>query len=272
MRKLIILCLLFSMPAMAQKKSREMIYVGPDNKNERVIERYNRCHFRPFLNMNQVHYGYKARDFTAVFGVRSNSLMSNADIELSFVKKRILNPIYNDKEDRVYFVEIKNKTNHTIYVDRSICFRFDSDGTKYCYYDPDNASDSLAIQRIIVIPPHSKRNLTDYRWVKKAGNYVEIVEYPEEFLWNLESAGMYEGFVNYGETKYFTENNSPFYRSFVITYSKQEDFSTYSMLTANFYIREITGYYYPENYEYDIMNTRLAGNDKYSITCWLPLY
>ena len=269
----ILACLLGSTTAMAQQLSQRMVFVGPDNNNQKVIRRYNRCHFRESLVVPLTKYGTKAKDFTAIFGVKSNSLMSNDDIEINFLKKWVDNPIYNDKEDRVYFVQIKNKTADTIYIDRSHCFRMDSDGSRYCYFDPDKRRDTLATKRLFAIPPHAKRNLTDYRWVKrKNGNYAEIVEYPEEFLWNLESAGMYEGFVNYGETKYFTENNSPFYRSFVITYSKQEDFSTYSMLTANFYIREITGYYYPENYEYDIMNTRLAGNDKYSITCWLPLY
>jgi hypothetical protein len=269
-RTIVLFCLLCSMTAMAQ----EMVYVGPDKKNQKVIDRYNRCHFRVPLGQNI--YSRKSKDFTAIFGVKTNSLMSNDDIEINFLKKWVDNPIYNDKEDRVYFVQIKNKTADTIYIDRSRCFRTDSDGSKYCYYDPSKCSDSLSTQRMIAIPPHAKRNLTDYRWVKnKRSGYVEIVEYPEEFLWNLDAAGMYEGYVCYDEVKTFTENNSPYYRTFLIAYSKQADFAIYSLATINFYIREIVGWRYPESIRENVKivsESRLTGEDKYSITSWIPLY
>lgn len=129
---------------------------------------------------------------------------------------------------------------------------------------------------MMAIPPHAKRNLTDYRWVKREGsNYAEILEYPEEFLWNLDAAGMYEGFVCYDEVKTFTENNSPYYRSFLITYSKQADFATYSLATINCYIREIIGWRYSESIKENVRivaESRLTGEDKYCITNWMALY
>lgn len=259
---------------MAQKPVQKLVYVGPDKHNQKVIKRYNRCHTRADLQQSSVIYARKSKDLTAIFGVRTNSLMSNDDIEINFLKKRIQNPIYDDKDDRVYFVVIKNKTDETIYIDRSHCFRIDSDGKKYCYFDPNNRVDRESRKRLIAIPPHSKKNLTDYRWQKsKTGNYVEIIEYPEEFLWNTNAAKMYEGFVNYGEAKRFTEEDSPYYRSFLIAYSKQEDFSTYSLAMINFYMKEVVGLYYPENYEYNVINSRfMTGDDEYSITSWTRLY
>ena len=268
-----ILCCLFCSTTLV---AQQMDYVGPDKNNQKVIERYNRCHYRISLAQVLLSGNNKSKDFTAIFGVKTNSLMSNDDIEINFLKKWVDNPIYNDKEDRVYFVEIKNKTSDTIFIDRSRCFRMDSDGSRYCYYDSLKRQDMNSTKKMIVIPPHDKRNLTDYRWVKHAdGNYVEIVEYPEEFLWNLNAAGMYEGFVNYDEVKYFTEENSPYYRTFLIAYSKEPDFATYSLATINFYIREIIGWRYPEVIRDDIKEisrTRLTGEYKYSITSWLPLY
>ena len=268
----ILCCLLCSTTLVAQK----MVYVGPDDKNQKVIRRYNRCHYRLTPAQVLLSHSGKSKDFTAIFGVKTNSLMSNDDVEINFLKKWVDNPIYNDKEDRVYFVEIKNKTSDTIFIDRSRCFRMDSDGSRYCYYDSLKRQDMNSTKKMIVIPPHDKRNLTDSRWVKHAdGNYVEIVEYPEEFLWNLNAAGMYEGFVNYDEVKYFTEENSPYYRTFLIAYSKQADFATYSLATINFYIREIIGWRYSEVIRDDIKEisrTRLTGEYKYSITSWLPLY
>jgi hypothetical protein len=256
--------------------AQQMVYVGPDKNNQKVIERYNRCHYRISLAQVLLSGSNKSKDFTAIFGVKTNSLMSNDDIEINFLKKWVDNPIYNDKEDRVYFVEIKNKTSDTIFIDRSHCFRMDSDGSRYCYYDSLKRQDMNSTKKMIVIPPHDKRNLTDYRWVKHAdGNYVEIVEYPEEFLWNLNAAGMYEGYVCYDDVKTFTEENSPYYRTFLIAYSKEPDFATYSLATINFYIREIIGWRYPEVIRDDIKGisrTRLTGEYKYSITSWLPLY
>ena len=268
-----ILCCLFCSTTLV---AQQMVYVGPDKNNQKVIERYNRCHYRISLAQVLLSGNNKSKDFTAIFGVKTNSLMSNDDIEINFLKKWVDNPIYNDKEDRVYFVEIKNKTSDTIFIDRSRCFRMDSDGSRYCYYDSLKRQDANSTKRMLVIPPHDKRNLTDYRWVKhKEGNYVEIVEYPEEFLWNLNAAGMYEGFVNYDEVKYFTEENSPYYRTFLIAYSKQPDFATYSLATINFYIREIIGWRYSEVIRdeiKEIFHTRLTGEYKYSITSWMSLY
>ena len=268
------LCLLCSTTAVAQQQLQQMVYVGPDKKNQKVIDRYNRCHFR--VTLGQTLYRRKSKDFTAIFGVKDNSLMSNDDIEINFLKEWVDNPVYNDKEDRVYFVQIKNKTSDTIYIDRSRCFRMDSDGSRYCYYDSTKCVDPLPTKRMIAIPPHAKRNLTDYRWVKREGsNYAEILEYPEEFLWNLNAAGMYEGFVCYDEVKTFTEDNSPYYRSFLITYSKQADFATYSLAPINCYIREIIGWRYSESIKENVRivaESRLTGEDKYCITSWMPLY
>ena len=73
--------------------------------------------------------------------------------------------------------------------------------------------------------------------------------------------------------KTFTEEDSPFYRSFLIAYSKQEDFTTYSLAMVNFYMKEVIGLYYPENYEYNVITGRfLTGDDEYSITSWTRLY
>ena len=268
----ILCCLLCSTTLVAQ----QMVYVGPDKNNQKVIRRYNRCHYRLTPAQVLLSHSGKSKDFTAIFGVKTNSLMSNDDVEINFLKKWVDDPIYNDKENRVYFVEIKNKTSDTIFIDRSRCFRMDSDGSRYCYYDSLKRQDANSTKKMLAIPPHGKRNLTDYRWVKhKEGNYVEIVESPEEFLWNLNAAGMYEGYVCYDDVKTFTEENSPYYRTFLIAYSKEPDFATYSLATINFYIREIIGWRYSEVIRDDIKEisrTRLTGEYKYSITSWLALY
>ena len=258
-------CLLFftamtlSMPLRAQT----MVLLQPDKNNQKVIKRYN-CYYHKanFSHPSGLPIGY-----TAVFGVRTNSIMSTDDVEVNVVKKWVQDAAVNDMENRVYFVEIKNKSNETLYIDKGHCYRVYHNGKKYCYFDPER-DDTTAIKRIIAIPPHSKRYLSDYRAeLKNKGKYSElkILDYPEEFHWDARIAGVCEGFLQTGEVRSFTEDKSPYYRSFVITYSKDRAFSTYSLLTINFYMRQLIGCFYPELYsDNDVFD--LLGGNQYTIT------
>ena len=272
MKKTVLLCcMLCTLTAMAQQTSRKLVNAEPDKRNQKVINRYNQCHKSPDLYTDSP----LSEDYTAIFWVDENSVMSTPDIEVTILKKRIKNAIYNDKEDRVYFIQIKNKTDQPIYIDRANSYRIDSDSTRYCYYDSHKRVDSLHRERVVTIPPRARKNLTDYRWIKNPqGNFVEIVEYPEEFLWNMQAVGISPGYLHRGDSRLFTEKTSPFSRTFQICYSKDQDFSTYSFAQINCYIHEIIAVYYPENYEYDILRSRhlILGDDEYSITSWLPLY
>ena len=274
MWKIIFFCLFCSMTSMAQDRPQNMIYSVPDKHNQKVIKRYNRYHFKPNVLSSPTGV-LDARSFTDIWGVNTNSLMSNDDIEVNFVKKWVENPIYNDMDDRMYFVVIKNKTDKTIYIDRGYSFKIYNNGCKLPYYDPNLQTDtcSKTKKRYIAIPPHSKRNLSDYLWVKKGnGNYAEITEYPEDFQWSVGAARVYKGFLRYGEARRFTENNSPYHRSFLITYSKEKDFSTYSLLMINFYLRELIGMYYPELYKENFGDLRMYGADEYTITSCTTIY
>ena len=256
---LFLMAMTISAPSYAQK----MVETGPDKNNQKVINRYNHFTFRA---------GYPdpsgmSNGFTAVFGVKNNSVMSTDDVEVNVVKRWVKDAVIDDMDNRMYFVEIKNKTGEPLYIDKSRCYRINHDGTKYCYFDPER-DDTTMKQRIIVIPPHAKKNLSDYNAVKiNKGKFPElkIIDYPEDFHWDAKAAGICEGYLNDYEVRLFSEDNSPYYRSFEIAYSKEKDFSAYSLLTMNFYIRQLIGCFYPELYrEYDIFDR--IGGDEYTIT------
>lgn len=252
-----VMAIILSMPMYAQ----ELIDAVPDKNNQKVIKRYNRYRHRPHF-ISDLPVG-----FTAVFGVRTNSVMSTEDIEVNVVKRWVQDAAIDDNEHRLYFVEITNKTDQPLYIDKSHCYRIYNDGSKYCYYDP-NRDDTCTAQRVITIPPHSKKNLSDYNAVLiKNGNIPElkIIDYPEDFNWDARAAGVYEGFIQTYEVRTFAEDKSPYYRSFLITYSKDEDFSTYSLLPIHFYMRQLIGGFYPELYQSDHFFERLGG-DQYTIT------
>ena len=253
----LVMAITMSVPMYAQNTTDAI----PDKNNQKVIKRYNRYHHRSYFSSG------RALGYTAVFGVKTNSVMSTDDIEVNVVKKWVLDAAINDMEHRLYFVEIKNKTDKTIYIDKANCYRIYNDSTRYCYFDP-NRDDTTLVQRTIAIPPHSKKNLSDYNAITtNNGKYseVKIIDYPEEFNWDAKSAGVCEGFLRDYEVRSFTEDASPYYRSFHIVYSKEKDFSTYSRLTLHFYIRQLIGYYYPELYrDNDIFDRN--GGDQYTIT------
>ena len=248
-----------SVPSCAQ----QMIEAKPDKNNQKVIKRYNYYSHRGAPPSSSG----RAIGYTAVFGVKQNSIMSTEDVEVNVVKRWVQDAAIDDMENRLYFVEIKNKSDKPLYIDKSHCYRIYHDGSRYCYYDPERVDTSL-VQRVIVIPPHSKKNLSDYRAIlTKKGSFPElkIIDYPEDFHWDAKVAGVCEGFLSDYEVRSFTEDNSPYYRSFVITYSKDEDFSTFHSLTFHFYIRQLIGCFYPELYRENDIFDRLGAN-QYTIT------
>ena len=260
-RKLEIVIILMLLPMISQ--AQQLLDATPDKNNQKVIKRYNYYSHR---GASPSSTG-RAIGYTAVFGVKRNSIMSTEDVEVNVVKRWVQDAAVDDMENRLYFVEIKNKTNKPLYIDKSHCYRIYHDGRKYCYYDPERDDTSL-VQRVIVIPPHSKKNLSDYRAIlTKKGPFPElkIIDYPEDFHWDAKVAGICEGFLSDYEVRSFTEDNSPYYRSFEITYSKDADFSTYSLLTINFYMRQLIGCFYPELYRENDIFDRLGAN-QYTIT------
>ena len=242
--------------------AQKMITATPDKNNQKVIKRYNSYSHR-WVTPSSLD---RAVGYTAVFGVKKNSIMSTEDVEVNVVKRWVQDAAVDDMENRMYFVEIKNKSDKPLYIDKSRCFRIYHDGKRYCYYDSTRTDTSL--QRVIVIPPHSKKNLSDYRAILiKKGQFPElkIIDYPEDFHWDAKVAGVCEGFLSDYEVRSFAEDKSPYYRSFEIAYSKDEDFSTYSLLTINFYMRQLIGCYYPELYrDNDIFDC--LGANQYTIT------
>lgn len=259
---------------MAQETSRQMIYKAPDKNNQKVINKYNRyyhnCAIAPRLSTGVPPSKWC---YTALFGVNPNSTMSNEDIEVNVVKKWVANPLNSDQEDRVYFIVIKNKTRQPLYIDKAYCFKIFNDGRKIPYYDLAHQTDSARQQRYLVVPPRSKKNLTDYRWgMSKRGNYLEFLEYPEDFQWNAAEAGVSKDFLRWGDEIRYTENNSPYHRSFLITYSKDDDFSTYSMVQINFYIRQLIGMYYPELIKDYYSEDPMPDADEHTITSCEVIY
>lgn len=97
--------------------------------------------------------------------------------------------------------------------------------------------------RIITIPPHSKKNLSEYKEVQVKGKEYKVIS-------DIEHYDMYLGkekFVKENELMTYDETNTPYHFIHRITYSNVPDFSKYSSLTAKVYVKYVIGL---RNYTY----------------------
>lgn len=110
-------------------------------------------------------------------------------------------------------------------------------------------SSTYTQERILAIPPHSKKYLKEYKQVQtKTKTLVRDPEY--KTISDLDSYGFslnsLRGVLKKGGHISYTEEESPYYAKHLITYSCTSDFSTYSQLYAKLYARYVVGGYYSE--------------------------
>ena len=223
-----------------QMTSTKLIEKSADERNQELISIYNRNYK---LNSKEKKKDDYAKGCVLVFGMKSNSIISNEDLEMKFVR--------TNYEDRyfIYNINIKNKTDRTIYIDKGNCFRIGKTGDVYCYFDNTeqttvnsagstggslglgSVADVLGIggvvgqlangvsiggesshsvsktysqQRVIAIPPHGNRNLTEEKWIKGNKEYerwgkAELFEY-NPYVWphNEDDLWLKRGIVKRG--------------------------------------------------------------------------
>lgn len=262
-----------------------------DSRNAELIAMYN----KEYKTTKKVGISNSpANGYSFIFGVKSSSIMSNEDVEIKFIRKECEDGYY------VHYINITNKSNKTIYIDKANCFRIGHDGSSYCYFDASkqltvnqgggsggslnlgsvagalgvggavgqiaggvnvggasthSVSKSFSQQRILAIPPHANKNLSEEKWVKtkSAGvfNYEqgEFIEQAEKFWFDCKSSeiGLRRGIVNNGGSLIFYENDSPIKREYIITYSADETFQNYSSLKIELFLHQLIGIYIMRN-------------------------
>lgn len=247
-------------PAPAPKGTPEeplFIEVGPDANNQALLDKYNKT--RVYCNekvsskvLDKYHYK---------FGVTKNSVLSSDDVEIFFDRKYYVYTTSNYYYE--YDIRITNKTDQTLYFDLSKCFRINPDGSSHTYYDGSRqtsvtnvGSTGLGIhlgagitvgggnssattttytnERILVIPPYAHAYLSTHKEVGR-----EVVSTGEP-LWRRLRYSIPTA-VQKGRIYNYTEEDSPGFIRYTLTYSKDADFSTYSNLKMNLFIQQVIG-------------------------------
>lgn len=252
--------------SLVSASTRRLVNTMPSSNNDDIISKYNTFRWRSASSNGADAYAY-----TALFGVKSNSHMSNDDVEVRIVKRWMINPIYNDMEERVYFIEITNKSDKTIYIDKEHSYRIDKFEGKVPYFDPKKNADD-AEDKVLAIEPHSMKRLSDYRYVIRQGGYAEFLEMPEDLSWPHRALGIKPGYMRKGEVRRYSEEDTPYCKSFRIVYSRNKDFSIYSLLTINCYIRELAAIFYPEVYEKKQTSSNALTVNEYMLTNCIEFY
>ena len=259
-----------------------------DDKNSEIISLYN--HIYSPTNKVDISNSF-AKCYLIIFGIKGCSILSNEDIEISFVRNKIESPYGG--EYAVYHINLTNKTGKTIYIDKGNSFKVLKSGDYSCYYDSSeqmtvnagsgsnsslglgsiasvlgiggsvgqiagnisvgrgsmhSVSKTYSQQRIIAIPPHGKKNLSEERYVKVSkGNILSDAAYTwieeaEHFNFVADDElGLDKKSVKRGQTITYNEAESPWMADYFITYSTDETFNTFSTVNIGLFVHEIIG-------------------------------
>lgn len=280
----------------------------PASNNVDLISTYNTI-YQPTSSI--VKKNKRTPHYMLIYGMKQSSILSNEDIEINLVRTPAPLSSYG-LPHIVYYINIKNKTNKTIYIDKGNCFRIFHNGSSVTFFEnteqvsvnqgrgsgsslnigsiagaigiggaigqiagginvgggrTHSVSRAYTPQRFIAIPPNSNKNLSEEKIMesvegRKDYAYI-LVDYGEYF--NFDELGkkimtnpgggdniylgdrpyfhltLPENLVKMGQTIIYSEENSPMTQSYIIAYSTNQEFTSFSTVQADLYLHEIIG-------------------------------
>lgn len=137
-------------------------------------------------------------------------------------------------------------------------------GTGFGTSTTNSTSRSYSQERIVSIPPHGMKIIRDFKLAKIKSEKVEIVargeelyfgySWPDKEIWGgiqYQQHSIAKDIVREGEVLNFSFAESPLVLEYIFTYSNVPDFSTYSVVKSNLYMRSLLGYEYSRTYIYN---------------------
>lgn len=241
----------------------------PDANNAALIKKYN-----PEVQFNLKPKNGKSKQFFTVMGMEESSVLSNGDVEMRIVRKAP-NAQYDWFVLR-YYIEIYNKTDGIIYIDKGNSFR-SVNGNAVPFYDTKQVSmtsgggsgvsvglgsiaGALGVDGILgqiaggvsVGGGTSSSVSTTYAQQRVVAIPPHGSVYMSEAKWtsnNKEQISEAEEFhisykgspVRKGHVVEFNVDNSPCKYKYFITYSTTSDFKNYSTVNADLYAKYVVG-------------------------------
>ncbi len=257
----------------------QKIEVPTAANNAELIAKYNEpLNYKPMKKPSTK----PAKYMFVKFGITKNSVLSNEEIEVSidwegkssnhwccshviYIKNKTDNTIYIDLGNTF---RIKDEKSH-IYFDNSEQTTVTHGNASGGSIGLGSVTNALGIggvvgtlaggvtvgggnrsgiqttytnQRILVIPPHSRKALSKHKDVEVeatgllSGEKRKVISHGEEFA----CSHLQKLVKDYGITE-FNETSSPEKWKYIITYSTKENFQTYSMLSFEVFSQQIFG-------------------------------
>lgn len=253
------------------------IAVKPAADNAKLLELYNNQTVMPKKPKPKDKL---AELIIPIWGISGSSVLSDENVTVSFKIMYNYPESRKSRIPEGYVVQVQNKTDKNIYIDLANSFKVDDQGMSTPYFNNKTittntnsgsgaglnigaVTGALGVggvigtlaggvnvgggssagtsvtegqERILVIPPHAMASLP----LEKKVDGKDILEISESFTChNLPDGGIP---VNIEEFKVlYDENNSIAKNRRIITYSTVADFSTYSRLNIELYIRAVLG-------------------------------
>ena len=261
-------------------------------ENPSLVGEYNKSH-NGYDDKKQKNS--KATCAVAIMGVTTGSILANEDVKIEFSECR-----RGSDASVQYNIFVQNKTDKIIYLDLENCFRIYNDGTFKPYYsgreirqnkksntkitfsnktatsysrhtrrkkantygstytldDSKQTSQVVKEKKIIAIPPKGKVALPPR---VSLDEYDEIIEEYDVFCTTLQKK-QYP--LHNGQVVNIDETQTPYKNSFIITYSPNKNFETYSTAKFGLYLKQLIGL----GKKISKFNERLIdGYDRYTI-------
>ena len=241
----------------------------PAANNAELIRKYN-----PEVEFTLEEKG-KAHRQLPVLAIEDTSILSNEDIEMNFVKKTVSSS--HDVIVLRYYIEITNKTNNIIYIDKGNSFRI-IDNAATSFYDNKQISVSkgsgsgaslglgaitgaLGVGGVVgdiaggvsVGSGTSSSVSTTYTQQRILAIPPHSSAYISEHKYDNYKGNKWEKIseaeyyqvpfqdVEKGKCVEYNTDNSPRKYKYFITYSTYPDFRSYSSINANLYVKYIIG-------------------------------
>lgn len=239
---------------------------APSEDNEEIKAKYDVV---PRLNMKTSNK--KAKNFFPIMAFTDSSVISTK--ELTIVIDPTAVEFYDGgwKVKMGYSIQITNKTDHPIYIDRANSFRTFNDYTTQSYFNGQQTtvshgntqgggigigiggigiglgssssstySENHGVDRFLVLGPKSKANLVDYKYIRLSENKAKFKCISDIEYWGFNlRKDTYP--LTEGQVLAFTEADTPYSNKYYITYSNDPEFKNAQTIDFELYAKYIVG-------------------------------
>lgn len=237
----------------------------PDDDNEEQKALYSEL-----PNLNVKVSNKESKVFFPIMAFTESSVISTKELTIIIDPNTVEYYDGGWKTKIGYAIQIVNKTDIPIYIDRARCFRRYNDYETKNYFDNkqytvtngnisglgasvgfgpigigtthssvSSNTETYGVDRILAIGPHSKANLIDYKYIRLSETKAKFKTVSDIEYWgfNLTSNNR----VHQGEVRTYSEADSPYSNKYLITYSTDSNFGNYYTTEFELYAKYIVG-------------------------------